>query len=78
VITNQSFLIDLLEDYSFRRGETFTHTVESREWPAPSGIPDPALAAVAAFSSEPRSIAGAEEDTDRYSPWLRLGAWGRR
>jgi geranyl-CoA carboxylase alpha subunit len=77
VVTNQSFLIDLLEDESFVRADTFTHTVESREWPAPAEIPDTALAALAAFSSEPRSAGGAEEDTDRYSPWQRLGAWGR-
>jgi acetyl/propionyl-CoA carboxylase alpha subunit len=77
VITNQAFLIDLLEDGAFRRGETFTDTVESREWRPPDEIPDAALLAVAAFSSTPRSARGAEEDTDRYSPWLRLGAWGR-
>jgi len=77
VVTNQSFLIDLLEDESFVRAETFTHTVESRQWPAPAEIPDTGLAALAAFSSEPRSAGGAEEDTDRYSPWQRLGAWGR-
>jgi len=78
VVTNQPFLIDLLEDTAFRRGETFTDTVEARVWPAPDSIPDPALAAVAAFSSAPRSARGADEDTDRYSPWQRLGAWGRR
>jgi len=77
VVTNQSFLIDLLEDRSFMEAETFTHTVESREWRAPADIPDAALAALAAFSSEPRAQGGAEEDTDRYSPWQRLGAWGR-
>ena len=77
VVTNQSFLIDLLEDASFRRAETFTHTVESREWLPPATVPEPALAALAAYVSEPRSAGGAEEDTDRYSPWQRLGAWGR-
>ena len=77
VVTNQSFLIDLLEDASFRRAETFTHTVESREWLPPATVPEPALAALAAYVSEPRSTGGAEEDTDRYSPWQRLGAWGR-
>ncbi|HYR52744.1 MAG TPA: biotin carboxylase N-terminal domain-containing protein [Candidatus Dormibacteraeota bacterium] len=77
VVTNQSFLIDLLEDDSFVKAETFTHTVESREWRVPETIPDAALAALAAFSSEPRAQGGAEEDTDRYSPWQRLGAWGR-
>jgi acetyl/propionyl-CoA carboxylase alpha subunit len=77
VVTNQGFLIDLLEDAAFRRGETFTDTVESRSWPAPQGIPDLALAAVAAFSSTPRVAAVDAEDTDRYSPWQRLGNWGR-
>jgi acetyl/propionyl-CoA carboxylase alpha subunit len=77
VVTNQSFLIDLLEDPAFRRGETFTHTVESREWRAPAEIPDQALAAVAAFFSAPKTLPGADEETDRYSPWTRLGNWGR-
>jgi len=76
VVTNQAFLIDLLEDGSFRRGETFTHTVESREWRSPAEVPDPALAAVAAFSSAPRAPGG-DDETDRYSPWQRLGNWGR-
>jgi geranyl-CoA carboxylase alpha subunit len=78
VTTNQSFLIDLLESDAFRSGETYTDTVESRSWPAPREIPDAALAAVAAFASTPRKPPGAEEDVDRYSPWQRLGAWGRR
>ncbi len=77
VVTNQSFLIDLLEDASFRRGETFTHLVETREWHPPWSIPDPALAALAAYASTPGAASAAEDDTDRYSPWQRLGAWGR-
>ncbi|TMQ59207.1 MAG: ATP-grasp domain-containing protein [Candidatus Eisenbacteria bacterium] len=78
VITNQSFLIDLLEDAAFRRGETSTDTVESREWQAPKEIPDAALVAAAAFLAAPRvARGGGEEETDRYSPWRRLGAWGR-
>ena len=78
VTTNQSFLIDLLESDAFREGQTFTDTVESRAWPAPEEIPDAALAAVAAFASAPRKPSGFEDDLDRYSPWQRLGAWGRR
>ncbi len=77
VVTNQSFLIDLLEDASFRQGETFTHTVESREWRGPAEIPDAAVVAAVACSSGPRAARGAEDDADRYSPWQRLGAWGR-
>ena len=78
VTTNQSFLIELLESDLFEHGETFTDSVESRAWPAPGGVPDEALAAVAAFSSAPAKPRGADEDVDRYSPWQRLGAWGRR
>jgi acetyl/propionyl-CoA carboxylase alpha subunit len=77
VVTNQSFLIDLLEDAAFRRGETFTHTVESREWQAPKEIPDAVLAAAATFLTSPRAAGDGEEETDRYSPWQRLGVWGR-
>ena len=78
VTTNQSFLLDLLEDESFRQGQTFTDTVESRAWPAPEAIPDVALAALAAFLSAPGIAREEHEDRDRYSPWQRLGAWGRR
>ena len=78
VTTNQPFLLDLLESEAFRRGKTFTDTVESQTWPAPDRIPDPALLATAAFTSTPRTARGGEEDLDRYNPWQRLGAWGRR
>ncbi len=78
VTTNQPFLLDLLESEAFRRGKTFTDTVESRTWPAPDGIPDPALLAAAAFTSTPKTARDGEEDLDRYNPWQRLGAWGRR
>jgi len=77
VVTNQSFLIDLLEDAAFRQGETFTHTVESREWQAPKEIPDAVLAAAATFLTSPKAAGDGEEETDRYSPWQRLGGWGR-
>jgi geranyl-CoA carboxylase alpha subunit len=78
VTTNQPFLLDLLESEAFRGGKTFTDTVESRAWPAPDRVPDPALFAVAAFTSTPKAARGGEEDVDRYNPWHRLGAWGRR
>src|SRR6267142_1147993 len=77
VVTNQSFLIDLLEGAAFRQGETFTHTVESREWQAPKEIPDAVLAAAATFLTSPKAAGDGEEETDRYSPWQRLGGWGR-
>jgi acetyl/propionyl-CoA carboxylase alpha subunit len=78
VATNQGFLIDVLEDPEFIRGETFTHTLESREWRGPSSVPDEAVLAAAIAMATPRPRRGGErEDADRYSPWRSLGAWGR-
>ncbi|HEX7078559.1 MAG TPA: biotin carboxylase N-terminal domain-containing protein [Candidatus Eisenbacteria bacterium] len=78
VVTNQGFLLDLLEDPAFARGETFTHSIESREWPAPDGVPDEALLAAGVAYFVPRTArAGGRDDADRFSPWLRLGPWGR-
>jgi acetyl/propionyl-CoA carboxylase alpha subunit len=78
VVTNQGFLIDLLEDSAFREGETYTRTIESREWPAPSSIPDEAVLAAAVALAGPRSPReGERDDADRFSPWHALGGWGR-
>ena len=78
VTTNQGFLIDLLEDRAFQSGETFTRTIESREWPSPSSIPDEAVLAAAIALAAPRAAReGEREDVDRYSPWRALGPWGR-
>jgi geranyl-CoA carboxylase alpha subunit len=78
VVTNQGFLIDLLEDRAFRDGETFTRTIESREWPAPATIPDEAILAAAITLAAPRPARdGERDDADRFSPWRALGAWGR-
>ncbi len=78
VATNQGFLIDLLEDPSFRKGETYTHTIESRDWPAPRDVPDEALlAAAVALASPGQGRGGERDDADRYSPWRLLGPWGR-
>jgi acetyl/propionyl-CoA carboxylase alpha subunit len=78
VVTNQAFLLDLLEDRAFATGETFTHTLESRAWPGPAAVPDEILMAAAIALHAPAGVAsGGRDDDDRYSPWLRLGAWGR-
>jgi acetyl/propionyl-CoA carboxylase alpha subunit len=81
VVTNQSFLLQLIEDPAFIRGETHTHTVESRPWPAPEGIPDEVLLAAALAAASPlgaRTAARVRPDEgDRYSPWTLLGPWGR-
>ena len=78
VRTNQSFLIDVLESDAFTAGETYTRTIESREWPAPAEIPDEALLAAGVALTAPRDPTGRDrDDSDRWSPWLRLGPWGR-
>ena len=78
VTTNQAFLLELLEDRAFATGETFTHTLESRAWPGPGTVSDEALlAAAVALLAPPDASRLGRDDADRYSPWLRLGAWGR-
>ena len=75
--TNQAFLLDLLNDDAFVRGETFTHTLESREWPGPEEIPDEIWAAAAVTLFAPARAAAGRDDADRYTPWVALGSWGR-
>jgi hypothetical protein len=77
VTTNQAFLLQLLEDEAFARAETFTHTLEAREWSGPAFLPDEVLAAAAVALHAPPAARGGRDDGDRYSPWLRLGTWGR-
>ena len=78
VVTNQGFLIDLLEDEAFRSGQTFTGTIESRRWPARETPPPEAILAASIALLKPARAAGAErDDADLYSPWRQLGAWGR-
>jgi acetyl/propionyl-CoA carboxylase alpha subunit len=75
--TNQAFLLDLLNDGAFVRGETFTHTLESREWPDSRAIPDEVWAAAAVTLAAPPAASRGRDDADRYTPWTSLGAWGR-
>jgi acetyl/propionyl-CoA carboxylase alpha subunit len=79
VTTNQAFLVELLEDRAFASGETYTHTLESREWPGPATVDDEALLAAAVVLDAPTAAGGPgeREDADRFSPWGRLGGWGR-
>ena len=78
LVTNQAFLIDLIEDPMFAGGATFTRTLESREVTAPREAPAEAILAAATVLFAPGgSRADGRDDVDRYSPWRRLGAWGR-
>ena len=69
VATSQAFLIQVLESDPFRRGETYTATIESQAWPEP----EPPAAAVAAARRALAAPAAAAADgggpSDHHSPW---------
>ena len=77
VVTNQAYLIELLESDFFIDAETYTHTVESTER---NERPLPMELLLAAALAEGRPTMGATDGTassggDPYSPWRRLGNW---
>ena len=72
VTTNQSFLIQLLEEPFFAEGETYTSTVESHTWTAPEMPEFVKEAALAAGCVVENEASGASR-SDRYNPWLRAG-----
>jgi geranyl-CoA carboxylase alpha subunit len=78
VTTNQAFLLDLLRDGAFAGAQTFTHSLESREWPGAATVPDEVMLAAAVALHGPAAAVPGRDDDDRYTPWLRLGPWGRR
>jgi acetyl/propionyl-CoA carboxylase alpha subunit len=71
VVTNQAFLVQVLESDFFVKGETFTTTIESRAWTEPAVPEEVAAAARKALATH----AGAPADGtgDRYSPWTTMG-----
>lgn len=84
IVTNQGFLIQLLESESFRKSQTFTHTVESSEWPAINEPVQHAMLFSAALkmgvSAKSNSMITSAKSTanassDLYSPWEELGHW---
>ncbi len=85
VVTNQAFLIDLLESDPFRTGQTFTHTVEpwAASWTSQAAVaqvPPVVLlaAALADRSATGRTQAGraaVDSGGDPYSPWQRRDSW---
>ena len=72
VVTNQEFLIQLLESEAFSTAQTFTTTVETTTWPEPA-LPAyvDGLAKAAAVPVR-KSVQGG---SDPYSPWQSLGAF---
>jgi acetyl/propionyl-CoA carboxylase alpha subunit len=77
VVTNQAFLLQVLESDLFARGETFTTTLESTSWTEPPPPPEALAAArqVLSGSGAAASAPGADGAADRYSPWQHLGGF---
>jgi acetyl/propionyl-CoA carboxylase alpha subunit len=71
VVTNQAFLIQVLESGDFCAGRTFTTTLETTRWPEPV-VPPEALTAARRALAAPAGTEGREaRPSDRYSPWNR-------
>jgi 3-methylcrotonyl-CoA carboxylase alpha subunit len=67
--TNLAFLLQVLDSDAFRRGETFTSTIEKTTWPAPE-VPVAAQAAARRALAAPAGAAAGEAGpADRHSPW---------
>jgi acetyl/propionyl-CoA carboxylase alpha subunit len=72
IMTNQSFLLQLLESDAFRKGDTFTTTLEEREWPEPP-LPDEILRAARRWiASRPAPQNGS---VALPTPWESLGGF---
>ncbi len=70
IVTNQEFLLQLLESEIFATAQTFTTTVETQTWPEPALPPYVEELARAAAVGVRRAQSS---DGDVYSPWQRLG-----
>jgi acetyl/propionyl-CoA carboxylase alpha subunit len=78
IATNQAFLIQVLESQEFRRGETYTSTLEARKWPEPEVPPEAVAAARRALATRPPEAAGdGGAAADRHSPWQEPDGSGR-
>jgi acetyl/propionyl-CoA carboxylase alpha subunit len=80
LVTNQSFLLDILESDFFVRGETTTTILESQAWAAPDPPEEVRLAAMKALATpagmtgEPGPASGGGHG-DRFTPWRSLGGF---
>ena len=70
--TNQSFLLQILESDAFRKGETFTTTLEESHWEEPS-LPKEILTAAEVWMSSDRSPRN--PDAPLPGPWEGLGGF---
>ena len=69
VATNQAFLIQVLESDMFRRGETYTATLEKTAWPEPEVPAAAVVAARRALAAPAGAGTGDAGPADRHSPW---------
>jgi acetyl/propionyl-CoA carboxylase alpha subunit len=69
-VTNQSFLLQILESEFFRKGETYTTTLEAQTWAEPA-LPPAVLAAAGSWSQGAGRANGAAPE--RPGPWESLG-----
>jgi acetyl-CoA/propionyl-CoA carboxylase biotin carboxyl carrier protein len=69
VVTNQAFLIQVLESGDFRAGSTFTTTLETTRWPEPVVPPEALAAARRALAAPAGNDGGQTGPSDRHSPW---------
>jgi acetyl/propionyl-CoA carboxylase alpha subunit len=69
VVTNQAFLIQVLESDAFRAGKTFTTTLETTRWPEPVVPPEAVAEARRALAIPAGAGEGEAGPADRYSPW---------
>jgi acetyl/propionyl-CoA carboxylase alpha subunit len=74
IMTNQSFLLQLLESDAFRKGDTFTTTLEEREWPEPS-LPDEVLSAARRWISSRPAPQNGSGSVSAPTPWESLGGF---
>jgi len=82
LITNQAFLIDLLESDEFKSGETYTHVVEKWAKSRQAVMPERAVLMAAAVGHDAvrGNSNGASETAgsaagDRFNPWKTVGRW---
>jgi len=76
VVTNQSFLLDLLKAPFFEDGETFTTTVESKTWSSPLAPEFVDFVGKREMGNRPVEVAsGSAGVGDRFSPWRNLGSF---
>lgn len=74
LVTNQPFLIQILESDFFAKRETYTTTIESTTWKEPP-IPEEVLQAAKRALATRAEEAADGGLSDKYSPWSSLGGF---